>query len=505
MTLFVGLLWDGYRAADQTISELSAIDAPTRPPWLALIAVYDGLMLAFGWAVWKSAPSRALRTVGALLFTQAVFGIFWPPMHQRAVLAAGGGTLTDTLHIAWTIVTGLFFMLALGFGATAYGKRFRVYSLLTMAVVFACGAWAGTYAPAMQANLPTPWVGVWERINTSVFMAWVAVLSAALLAGGRPRTRQPRVARNALLACGAVASLTYVATDVFAGLRYPGYSFTDQAVSELFAIGAPTSRVVVPLFTLSSALVAAFAFGVWMSSGRRPAMRWLAIAIFANAVNSLVLWNVFPMHMRGSPLTFTDTMHGILAINPFVLVSVLFGIVSFKGRFRMYSAVTALILIVPAVLSFSSIAAFAANQPTPGMGITERIAQYGYQLWQATLAVVLVRGARQKMFRPSAFKSRTGEATFLAAYDAELARWPVRFEERDIPTRFGATHLVVCGAEAAPPLVLLHGYMATSTMWWPNIAAFSSDYRVYAIDVMGSRARAVHQSRSAIRQISSRG
>lgn len=23
----------------------------------------------------------------------------WPPMHQRAVLAAGGGTLTDTLHL----------------------------------------------------------------------------------------------------------------------------------------------------------------------------------------------------------------------------------------------------------------------------------------------------------------------------------------------------------------------------------------------------------------------
>jgi pimeloyl-ACP methyl ester carboxylesterase len=27
--------------------------------------------------------------------------------------------------------------------------------------------------------------------------------------------------------------------------------------------------------------------------------------------------------------------------------------------------------------------------------------------------------------------------------------------------------------------------MATLTMWWPNIAAFSKDYRVYAIDVMG--------------------
>jgi hypothetical protein len=180
MTLFVGMLWDGYSAADQTVSELSAIGAPTRPLWMALGMVYSALMIAFGWIVWKSAPHRGLRIVGALLVTQAVFGVFWPPMHQRAVLAAGGGTLTDTLHIVWTIVTSLFFMSVLGFGATGFGKRFRVYSVATMAIVFACGAWTGTYASGVQANLPTPGVGVWERINTSAFMMWIVVLAAVL-------------------------------------------------------------------------------------------------------------------------------------------------------------------------------------------------------------------------------------------------------------------------------------------------------------------------------------
>lgn len=189
MTLFVGVLWDGYSATDQTISELSAIGAPTRPLWNALIMIYAALMMAFGWTVWKTAPGRALRIIGALLFTQTVFGIFWPPMHQRAALAAGGGTLTDTLHIAWTIVTGTLFLVALGFGARAYGKRFRLYSLTTMAIVFACGAWTGAYAPALQANAPTPWVGVWERINTNVFMLWVVVLAAMLR---WPRTSEER-------------------------------------------------------------------------------------------------------------------------------------------------------------------------------------------------------------------------------------------------------------------------------------------------------------------------
>ena len=187
MTLFVGLLWPCYSVASQTISELSAIDAPTRPLWMRLGVVYTLLMIAFGWIVWKSAPpSRALRVVGALLMTQAAFAFFWPPMHQRAALAADGRTLTDTLHIAWTIATGLFFMSALGFGAAALGKGFRVYSIVTMAIVFVCGAWTGTYASRIEANLPTPWAGVWERANSTAFMVWIGVLAIALLRRSKP-------------------------------------------------------------------------------------------------------------------------------------------------------------------------------------------------------------------------------------------------------------------------------------------------------------------------------
>jgi hypothetical protein len=182
MTLVVGMLWEGYSAGSQTISELSAIGAPTRPLWILLGAAYTALMIAFGWMVWKSAAHRrALRVVGALVMAQGVFGYFWPPMHQRAVLAAGGATLTDTLHLVWTMVSGLFFMFAIGFGAVAFGKRFRLYSIATMVILFACGALTGTYTSRIQADLPTPWAGVWERINVAVYMLWVSVLATALL------------------------------------------------------------------------------------------------------------------------------------------------------------------------------------------------------------------------------------------------------------------------------------------------------------------------------------
>jgi hypothetical protein len=39
----------------------------------------------------------------------------------------------------------------------------------------------GTYASQVQADLPTPGVGVWERISIAAFMAWIVVLATALL------------------------------------------------------------------------------------------------------------------------------------------------------------------------------------------------------------------------------------------------------------------------------------------------------------------------------------
>jgi pimeloyl-ACP methyl ester carboxylesterase len=91
----------------------------------------------------------------------------------------------------------------------------------------------------------------------------------------------------------------------------------------------------------------------------------------------------------------------------------------------------------------------------------------------------------------SAFKTPEGEATYRDAYHAAMKLWPVPYEEVEIPSRFGMTHIVVSGSKDAPPLVLLHGHMATSTMWLPNIADFSRGYRVYAIDVMGQPGKSI--------------
>jgi pimeloyl-ACP methyl ester carboxylesterase len=91
----------------------------------------------------------------------------------------------------------------------------------------------------------------------------------------------------------------------------------------------------------------------------------------------------------------------------------------------------------------------------------------------------------RKMKDANPFKSKQGEAEFFAAYDAMMTYWPMPYESMDIPGHYGCTHLVVCGPENAPALVLLHGGRASLTMWSANIADLSREHRVYAVDIIG--------------------
>lgn len=153
--IFVPMQYPGYSLASHTVSELSAIGTPTRQLWVQLLSVYSILVLSFGWGIWRSAGNnRRLRIVGMLIALYAIVGIFWPPMHQRDVLAAGGGTLTDTFHIAFTFITVPLMLLVMGFSAASFGKTFRVYTIISLVMVIGFGVLTGLASPRMEADLP---------------------------------------------------------------------------------------------------------------------------------------------------------------------------------------------------------------------------------------------------------------------------------------------------------------------------------------------------------------
>jgi hypothetical protein len=195
-----------------------------------------------------------------------------------------------------------------------------------------------------------------------------------------------------LLVCGILASLLYVGTDILAAMRYEGYSYTAQAISELFAIGAPTRPLVVPLFLTHGVLQIAFGLGVWMSASRKRSLRITAGLLVGIGLVDLVAY-FFPMHLRGAEGTLTDTMHIILTSVTvlFVLLAIGFGATANGKWFRLYSIGTLVILIVFGVLAFLDAPRLEAQLPTPWLGVRERINIYGYMLWMAVLAITLLR------------------------------------------------------------------------------------------------------------------
>jgi hypothetical protein len=193
-TMIWGIRYEGYSPISQVPSELTAIGAPTRALWGRLGWVYTVLITAFGIGVLEAAGSRrAVRIVGGLMLAYASLGLLWPfaPMHQRDVLAAGGGTPSDTMHVVLGGVTVCLMFLAIGFGAAAFGRRFRRYSVLTLVVLLVFGGLTFLEAPRLQMNQATPWIGLWERINISVFLLWVVVLAGVLWRTGPANEQDP--------------------------------------------------------------------------------------------------------------------------------------------------------------------------------------------------------------------------------------------------------------------------------------------------------------------------
>jgi len=148
------LWWEGYSYTSQTISELGAIGAPSRPLGIPISILHNALLIAFAIGVRRSATAkRGLRVTAGLLIGVAIIGevtaLFFP-MHLRGAEQ----TLTDTMHIIFTGVNVFLIVLAMGFAATALGKRFRLYSIASILMLLFFGALAGMDGPTLRQTCP---------------------------------------------------------------------------------------------------------------------------------------------------------------------------------------------------------------------------------------------------------------------------------------------------------------------------------------------------------------
>jgi hypothetical protein len=202
--------------------------------------------------------------------------------------------------------------------------------------------------------------------------------------------------RKLLLACGVLAALVWMGTDIYASLRYAGYRYPFQVISDLSAVGAP-SRAFVNQFDLAYVVLKiAFAVGVWVSADQKRALRLAAGALLASGVVDLVVF-FFPWNPGEPGGSFSNVMHSILAGGANVLLmltAIGLGAGADSTWFRLYSYGTLLVLLVSggmmALLDTGPLDAstLSANLPPPWFGLTERINAYGFVLWMIVLALV---------------------------------------------------------------------------------------------------------------------
>lgn len=90
------------------------------------------------------------------------------------------------------------------------------------------------------------------------------------------------------------------------------------------------------------------------------------------------------------------------------------------------------------------------------------------------------------------YRTKKMQQEIIRTYNNLLAQWDVETEEMDIATEYGTTHIVACGKEENPPLILFHGVGDDSALMWIYNAKYLSRYfRIYAVDTIGGPGKSV--------------
>lgn len=178
--IITAYFYPGYSYIDLSVSELSAIGSPTANLWKILTILYSPMVILYGIGVVLSAKEKiSLRMSGSLIFLFGLSGYSWLlfPMNMRGNI----GSASDTGHLALAALTVLILTLFISFGAFALDKKFRYYSFLTILIMLFFGFLTSRMIPNVEANTPTPLMGIYERISVFSPMLWMSVLAARLM------------------------------------------------------------------------------------------------------------------------------------------------------------------------------------------------------------------------------------------------------------------------------------------------------------------------------------
>ena len=200
-----------------------------------------------------------------------------------------------------------------------------------------------------------------------------------------------RAVKKGLVLAAIPAVVVYVITDVLSALLYDGYSFLNQAISELSAFGSPVRPLMVAAILTHSVLLLAFAIGLLRVARRRSALWWIgAIGVAGFLVVGIPNHTFWAMSSRGTVTGFNDTMHITLSIvfTVIVIATMILSAVAYRGWFRFYAVATLAVVVAFGAAAGVAIQGIEQNE-TAWAGGFERINAYAYFAWVIVLAVMV--------------------------------------------------------------------------------------------------------------------
>ena len=202
-----------------------------------------------------------------------------------------------------------------------------------------------------------------------------------------------RTAKQTLIWAAVAAVVVYVIGDALAALLYDGYSYVDQAISELSAFGSPVRPLMVTVIITHNMLLLAFGIGLLRVARPRSALWWIGVLQVADFMLVGIATHTFwAMSSRGMGTGFNDTMHIILSMVFVILVLAMMALsaVAYRGWFRFYAIATMVVMVGFGMAASVAIRGIEQND-TPWAGGFERINVYATFVWLVVLAIMVIR------------------------------------------------------------------------------------------------------------------
>jgi hypothetical protein len=169
--------WAGYVWSARMVSDLFAVSSPTRSFVLVPMLIYNVLACALGVGVWLSRKNRAQAITAILLVVYTIAGLVGLLIFPLDYNTSGSGAAMHMVATVTLIVLMFAFIVTAAIGG---GRAFRIYSIVTVLLIIGGAVLAGMQVPRIEAGLPTPGLGIYERLNIYAMLLWVAVLSLSL-------------------------------------------------------------------------------------------------------------------------------------------------------------------------------------------------------------------------------------------------------------------------------------------------------------------------------------